>query len=240
MKYIIIQLVNQKQELEEKLTKITFFTKSSILLKPINTKPPALSSPTLKKPSPANPKSNVKYTPIFNPKKALILKIPTFIKFNQIQIENIELENFNTPIPKQDDIVQKEINEIANIEINIPTSKQGEIQIMFSTPKPLPQTSFVASEPLPDSFSINSLLIKRKRLGMSKHKITNKKTSVFTFKKPSFTNLLKFKSIEKPKEIIKKTKPLNKNSKIFEFFFDQNIDNSKNDNKSIQQFTRHF
>jgi hypothetical protein len=62
MKYIITQLVNQKQELEEKLAKTTPHTKL-----------PAPSS-TLKKPSPANLKSNVKYIPISNPKKALTLK----------------------------------------------------------------------------------------------------------------------------------------------------------------------
>jgi vancomycin resistance protein YoaR len=84
MKYIITQLVNQKQELEEKLAKTTLHTKLPIPSKPDNTKPPAPSSPTLKKPSLANLKSNVKYISISNLKEALTLKSLTFIKFNQI------------------------------------------------------------------------------------------------------------------------------------------------------------
>jgi hypothetical protein len=49
---------------------------------------------------------------------------------------------------------------------------------------------------------------------MSKHKTTIEKTAAFAFDKPSSTNPPEFKSIEKPKEVFKKTKPLNKNSKI--------------------------
>jgi hypothetical protein len=71
----------------------------------------------------------------------------------------------------------------------------------------------------------DSLLIKRKRLEMSKHK--------FAFEKPTTLNSinpLEFKRIEKPKEIIKKTKLLNKNSKILEFLFDNNNNNNNNNN----------
>jgi hypothetical protein len=67
---------------------------------------------------------------------------------------------------------------------------------------------------------------------MSKHKTTTEKPSVFTFEKLSSTNPPKFKRIEKLKDVIKKTKPLNKNSKILEFFFDQQIDNYNNNKKS--------
>jgi hypothetical protein len=102
----------------KKLAKTTPLTKSPTPTKPTYNKPSTPSSPTLKKPSPANLKSNVKYVSISNPKEALTLKSPAFIKFNQIQIEKIELENFSTPTPRQSDIVQKEINEISNLEIN--------------------------------------------------------------------------------------------------------------------------
>jgi hypothetical protein len=78
MKYIITQLVHQKQELEDKLTKTPF---TSSVTKTTNTKPPAPSFSILKKPSPANPKSNVKYNPVTS-KEALTLKTPAFIKFN--------------------------------------------------------------------------------------------------------------------------------------------------------------
>jgi hypothetical protein len=125
MKYIITQLVNQKQELEEKLAKTTLNTKSSTILKPSTTKPSTSSSPTLKKPSPTNPKSNVKYVSLSTPKEVLILKTPVFIKFNQIQIETIETENFNTPTSRQGDIIQNKINKL----VNTPTSRQEEIQM---------------------------------------------------------------------------------------------------------------
>jgi hypothetical protein len=70
MKYIITQLVNQKQELEEKLAKTATTTPIiKPLAKPVSTKPPTLSSSTLKKPSPANPKSNVKYAHLPHQKK---------------------------------------------------------------------------------------------------------------------------------------------------------------------------
>jgi hypothetical protein len=59
MKYIITQLVNQKQELEEKLAKTTPSTKPlapsikpPALSKSTTTKLPISSSSTLKKPSP--------------------------------------------------------------------------------------------------------------------------------------------------------------------------------------------
>jgi hypothetical protein len=118
MKYIITQLVNQKQELEETLAKTTPFTKSLTSSKLTNTKPPTSSFPTLKKPSPTNPKSNVKYIPLSTPKEALTLKIPVFIKFNQIQIENIKSEIFNTPTPRQSDVAQEKISKISNIDVN--------------------------------------------------------------------------------------------------------------------------
>jgi hypothetical protein len=159
MKYIIIQLVNQKQELEEKLAKTTPTTKPLTPLKPATTKPPALSFPTLKKPISANPKSNVKYISITNLKEALILKSPSFIKFNQIQIEKIESENFSTPILRQGDIIQKEINEISNLEINTLSLRQSEMQITFLTLEPLPQTFFITSELLSHALSTDSLLI---------------------------------------------------------------------------------
>jgi hypothetical protein len=50
--------------------------------------------------------------------------------------------------------------------------------------------------------------------------------------KPFFTNSLEFNSIEKPKEVFKKTKPLNKNFEILEFLFNQKIDNSKSNNNN--------
>jgi hypothetical protein len=62
---------------------------------------------------------------------------------------------------------------------------------------------------------------------LSKHKTITENTSAFTFEKPFSTNPPKYKSIEKPKEVIKKTKPLNKNTDILEFFFHQKLDNSK-------------
>jgi hypothetical protein len=236
MKYIITQLVNQKQELKEKLAKTTPSTKTPTLSKPTNTKPLTPSSPTLKKPSSTNPKSNVKYISLSTPKEALTLKTLAFIKFNQIQIENIESKNFNTPTLRQGNIAQKKINEISTMELNTSTPRQEEIHINFPTPEPLPQTSFVTSEPLPNSPSVDSLLIKRKHLRISKHKVTTdiEKTLAFTFEKPSSTNPPEFKSIEKPKEVIKKTKLLNKNSKIFESLFNEKIDNNKptNNNKS--------
>jgi hypothetical protein len=199
MKYIITQLVHQKQELEDKLTKTAPITISSTLSKPSTTKPSFLSSLILKKPNSTNPKSNVKYV-LITPKEALTLKTPAFIKFNQIQIENIETENFSTPTPRQGDVMQKEINKITNIKVSTPIPRQEEIQmpqIMFLKPKPLPQTSFVVSKTLSDLSTADSLLIKRKYLRMSKHKTTTKKT--FS------TNPPKFKCIEKPKDVIKKT-----------------------------------
>jgi hypothetical protein len=74
----------------------------------------------------------------------------------------------------------------------------------FSTPEPLPQTSFVTSKILLDPLTADSLLIKRKCLGMSKHKTITDNTPVFTFNKPFSTNLLEFKGIEKPKKVKKK------------------------------------
>jgi hypothetical protein len=67
---------------------------------------------------------------------------------------------------------------------------------------------------------------------MSKHKTNIDKNTAFTFDKPSSTNPPEFTSIEKPKEVIKKTKLLNKNTEILEFFFDQKIDNSKSNNNN--------
>jgi hypothetical protein len=66
---------------------------------------------------------------------------------------------------------------------------------------------------------------------MTKHKTIIEKNSTFTFEKPSSTNLFKFKDIEKPKEVLKKTKSLNKNTEILEFLFNHKINNNNN-NKS--------
>jgi hypothetical protein len=80
--------------------------------------------------------------------------------------------------------------------------------------------------------SADSLLVKRKRLGLSKHKIQIEKTEAFAFNKPSSTNLSEFIGIDKPKEVIKKNKPLNKNTEILEFLFEQKIDNNNNNNNN--------
>jgi hypothetical protein len=231
MKYVITQLVRQKQELEDKLAKIT--PPAAPTAKPSTLNKPVHSFPNLKKPSP----SNVKYIPLKNPKEALTLKTPTFIKFNQIQIEKIETKTFNTPTPRQEDIMQKEISEINKLKINTPSSltneplsQTNEIQINFPTPDPLPLTTFTATKQLPTALTVDSLLIKRKRLGLSKHKVQTEKA--FAFNKPSPTNPLEFIGIDKPKEVIKKNKLLNKNTEILEFLFEQKIE-SNNNNKPI-------
>jgi hypothetical protein len=225
--------------LKEKLSKTTLFTKLLALftkplipLKPMTTKLPAPFSPTLKKPSLASPKSNVKYTPVNHSKEALTLKSPSYIKFNQIQIEKIESKNFNTPTLRQGDNMQREIIEINKLKVNTPSLRPNEIQITFPTPKLLPQTVFIASEPLPLALPTDSLLIKRKHLGLSKHKTNIDNTSTFTFNKPSSTDSPEYKDIEKPKKVIKKNKFLNKNTEILEFLFDQKLDNNNNNNNN--------
>jgi hypothetical protein len=135
MKYVITQLVRQKQELEEKLAKITLLL--ALITKPSTLSKPTHSSPTLKKPN----SSNVKIILLKHPKEALTLKTPFFIKFNQIQIEKIETKTFNTLTPRQGDIIQKEISEINKLEINTPSSLTNEIQNNFPTPEPLSQTN---------------------------------------------------------------------------------------------------
>jgi hypothetical protein len=198
------------------------------------TKISILSSPILKKPS----SSNVKYIPIKYLKEVLTLKTTAFIKFNQIQIKKIETEIFNTPTLKTRNIAQKEISEVNNIELNTLFLLPNEIKITFSTPEPLPQTTFtatkhlpqVAAEPLPQAPIADSLLIKRKRLGLSKHKIN---TIAFAFNKPSNTNSLEFNGIDKPKEVIKKNKPLNKNTEILDFLFKIKDNNNNNNNTNI-------
>jgi hypothetical protein len=211
MKYVITQLVNQKQELEEKLAKTapstTLLTKLTIVPKPTTSKPPVPTSSTLKKPSPASPKSNVKYIPLNHPKEALTLKSPFFIKFNQIQIEKIETKNFNTPTPRQGDKMQSEISKISNLEFNTPSLRANEIQITFPIPKLLPQAIFTASESLPQTPSVDSLLIKRKCLGLSKHKINTENTPAFIFDKPTSTDSPEYKGIEKLKKVSKKINP---------------------------------
>jgi hypothetical protein len=100
---------------------------------------------------------------------------------------------------------------------------------------PLPQTPFETTKILPKIVTssqytlpqANSLLIKRKHLRMSKHSFTFKKPTT-----PNSINPLEFKRIEKPKEVIKKTKLLNKNSKILEFLFDNNNNNNNNNNNT--------
>jgi hypothetical protein len=150
MKYVITQLVRQKQELEEKLAKnvtiaqplpksTPLTSKPSTPSKLIATKTTALpSSPILKKPS-STIHSNVKIVPINHSKEVLTLKSPLYIKFNQIQIEQIETKTFNTSTPKQEDIMQKEIKEINNLEINTLSSRPNKIKITFPTP---PQTVY--------------------------------------------------------------------------------------------------
>jgi hypothetical protein len=108
----------------------------------------------LKKPS----SSNIKFILLKHPKEVLTLKTPFFIKFNQIQIEKIETETFNTPTLRQGDLIQKEISEINKLEINTPSSltnekpsllSQTDIIINFPTLEPLFQTTFTAIEQLP-------------------------------------------------------------------------------------------
>jgi hypothetical protein len=67
---------------------------------------------------------------------------------------------------------------------------------------------------------------------MSKHKTNIDKNTAFAFNKPSSINPPEFNDIKKLKKVIKKTKLLNKNTKILEFFFDQKIDNSKPNNNN--------
>jgi hypothetical protein len=108
------------------------------------------------------------------------------------------------------------------------------MQINFPTPEPLSQTTFTTTEQLPIASSVDSLLVKRKRLGLSKHKIQTQNKDAFAFNKPSPTNPPEFIGIDKLKEMIKKNKPLNKNTKILEFLFEQKIDNNNNNNKPKQ------
>jgi hypothetical protein len=148
-----------------------------------------------------------------------------------------------TPTPRQGDLIQKEISEINKLEINTLSSlinekpsllPQTDIIINFPTPEPLSQTTFTATKQLPIAPTADLLLVKRKRLGLSKHKIQNQNKDAFTFNKPSLTNPLEFIGIDKPKEVIKKNKPLNKNTEILEFLFEQKIDNNNNNNKPKQ------
>jgi hypothetical protein len=69
---------------------------------------------------------------------------------------------------------------------------------------------------------------------MSKHKTSIEKNQVFEFDKLTTTNPLEYHRIEKPKEVIKKTKLLNKNSKIYEYLFEQKIENNNNNNNNSQ------
>jgi hypothetical protein len=63
---------------------------------------------------------------------------------------------------------------------------------------------------------------------MSKHKITtDNKAFEFDNPKPTSTNPPEYHEIEKPKEVVKKTKPLNKNTEIYEYLFDQKLENNK-------------
>jgi hypothetical protein len=63
---------------------------------------------------------------------------------------------------------------------------------------------------------------------MSKHKtFTDNKAFEFDNPKPTSINPLEYHRIEKPKEVVKKTKPLNKNTKIYEYLFDQKLENNK-------------
>jgi hypothetical protein len=80
----------------------------------------------------------------------------------------------------------------------------------------------------------NSLLIKKKCLGMSKHKFAFNKPTIPTTPTPCI-ELLEFKRIEKPKEVIKKTKPLNKNFEILDFLFENNNKSNNNNNNNNAQ-----
>jgi hypothetical protein len=73
---------------------------------------------------------------------------------------------------------------------------------------------------------------------LSKHRINtqNIKNTIFAFNKPSFTNPSEYIGIDKPKEIIKKNKPLNKNTKILEFLFNQKNNNDNNNNNKPQNY----
>jgi hypothetical protein len=173
-------------------------TKLSTSSNPSNIKPPTPSSPTLKKPNSFSSKSNVKYTPVNHSNEALT-KSPLYIKFNQIQIEKVETEIFNTPTPRQDDKTQREIINIINLELNTSSSRPNKILIIFPVPKLLPETVFIASESLSHTPPVDLLLIKKKSLRLSKHKINTKNKSAFTFEKPTFTNPPEYSSIEKPK-----------------------------------------
>jgi hypothetical protein len=86
MKYVITQLVKQKEDLEKELkTKTTVTTPTTKIPVSTSTKTPKplLSSlSNLKKPNPPNPKFNVKFIDNTTPKKALILKTPANIKYN--------------------------------------------------------------------------------------------------------------------------------------------------------------
>jgi hypothetical protein len=129
MKYVITQLIKQKQELEDKLTKIT--PPAAPTSKPSTPPKPTYSSPTLKKPTP----SNIKFTPLKHSKEALTLKTSFFIKFNQIQIEKIETETFNTPTPRQADLIQKEISEINKLELSTSSSLTNKTSTLFQINK---------------------------------------------------------------------------------------------------------
>jgi hypothetical protein len=120
------------------------------------------------------------------------------------------------------------------MDLNTPTPRQEEEMpiITFPVLDPLPQTTFIASKVLPNPPQADSLLVKRKQLRMSKYILTLEKPSAFFFEKPTFqslnTNPLEFKRINKSKEVLKKTKPLNKNSKILTFLSDNNSNNNNN------------
>jgi hypothetical protein len=90
MQTVITQLVKQKKEFEKKLYK-----------KNKKTKPPVPSSPTLKKPSPPTLKSKITV------KEVLTLKTLSYIKFNQIQIENVEKEILIHQLPDRKTLQQK-------------------------------------------------------------------------------------------------------------------------------------
>jgi hypothetical protein len=154
MKIVITHLIKKKEQLEEKLAKNAPLAKPTPLAskpptssKPITTKTTTLSSPIPKKPSSIKP-TNIIYNLIKHPKEVLILKSPSYIKFNQIQIEQIEIEIFNIPTPRQKNNIQKEIIEINNLVINTSSLRANEIKITFPTLKPLLQTEFTTSEPL--------------------------------------------------------------------------------------------
>jgi hypothetical protein len=133
------------------------------------------------------------------------------------------------------------VKEITIIDLNTPTSRKRNISNppTLSTPNPLPQTSFIANEKLlklDTSLQVDTLLVKRKCLEIIKHKFNK-----FPFEKPTFSlqnpphiEPSEYSGIEKPKEVLKKTKLLNKNLEILVFLSENNNNNNNNSFINVQ------